>query len=472
MPHPLPSLPPRLEARTVLVAAFGLLTLSLIFSAKPATAQEELLVVHPRLFDFTGTTVREASVEVLDPDDPSTPVRRRNLGTSLPMGIGHDPGGDLFFGNVTFDPLRVELLRLDPQGGFDSYGTTVDSSIRGFIDFIGFDFAMRGRDAYFVQGREYDQDLRPTDGFRIERMDLDTGRREELLEVEEDVSGLAVDESGTIYFGVLTYEPLRVELRRLGTDGVVSSLGTVFDSIGGFTFARPFQLAVGGGSLYFVHGRVERGDGSILEQERLERLDLATGARTVLRTQGGDELLDGLAVDSQGRVFVGVASFDPLRLEVLRIAPDGSTDSYGTVVDTSIGLAQFLRSYLAVTAPPSLQTCRRDGGTLCLGVDGRFQLRGTWRSAEGTGTMGATDLGKQDSGAFHFFRPDNLEVLIKVLDACDASGHHWVFFSATTDVEFELTVTDTRTGDERTYRNALGQAADPVLDTTAFACDG
>jgi hypothetical protein len=45
-----------------------------------------------------------------------------------------------------------------------------------------------------------------------------------------------------------------------------------------------------------------------------------------------------------------------------------------------------------------------------------------------------------------------------------------VFFAATTNVGFDLTVTDTRTGRQRTYANASGTAAAPVQDTAAFAC--
>jgi hypothetical protein len=41
---------------------------------------------------------------------------------------------------------------------------------------------------------------------------------------------------------------------------------------------------------------------------------------------------------------------------------------------------------------------------------------------------------------------NNLEMLIKVLDACAFNNRYWVFFSAGTNVEFTLTVTDTRSG--------------------------
>ena len=44
-----------------------------------------------------------------------------------------------------------------------------------------------------------------------------------------------------------------------------------------------------------------------------------------------------------------------------------------------------------------------------------------------------------DSGLFYFFAPSNIEMLIKVLNACvPPFNHYWVFFAATTNVEFAV----------------------------------
>ena len=53
-----------------------------------------------------------------------------------------------------------------------------------------------------------------------------------------------------------------------------------------------------------------------------------------------------------------------------------------------------------------------------------------------------------------------------MVNGCGVPGlnAHWVFFAATTNVDFTLTVTDTQTGVSRQYRNPYGQAADPVQD--------
>ena len=62
-------------------------------------------------------------------------------------------------------------------------------------------------------------------------------------------------------------------------------------------------------------------------------------------------------------------------------------------------------------------------------------------------------------------------MLVKVLNACIPAlgNHYWVFFAATTNVQFTLTVTDTHSGQVKTYSNALNHAASPVQDTNAFA---
>ena len=58
---------------------------------------------------------------------------------------------------------------------------------------------------------------------------------------------------------------------------------------------------------------------------------------------------------------------------------------------------------------------------------------------------------------------------MKVLDGCMPFNSFWVFTAATTDVEINLTVTDTVSGQSQVYTNPLGRAAPAVLDTGAFA---
>jgi|HubBroStandDraft_3_1064219.scaffolds.fasta_scaffold12065_2 plastocyanin len=121
----------------------------------------------------------------------------------------------------------------------------------------------------------------------------------------------------------------------------------------------------------------------------------------------------------------------------------------------------------AVPAP-----CIADANTLCLGAGGRFQVGVVFKAPGGTSTRAtAVPLAAHpDSGLFYFFGPGNIEMLIKVLNACAPPfNHYWVFFAATTNVQFTVTVTDTASGKVQAYFNLLNQSAAPVEDTSAFA---
>ncbi len=125
---------------------------------------------------------------------------------------------------------------------------------------------------------------------------------------------------------------------------------------------------------------------------------------------------------------------------------------------------------LSVTDNDVDADCVADADTLCLGVDGRFRAEIVWRAPGGNPQNGqSVDVGRQDSGLFYFFDENNIEMLLKVLNGCGINQRYWVFYAATTDVEFELTVTDTLTATQATYSNELGNPAPPVLDTNAFA---
>jgi hypothetical protein len=57
--------------------------------------------------------------------------------------------------------------------------------------------------------------------------------------------------------------------------------------------------------------------------------------------------------------------------------------------------------------------------------------------------------------------------VVKVLDGTAVTGHFWVFYGALSNVEYELTVTDTATGEVNVYTNPRGRFAS-VGDTAAF----
>ena len=115
----------------------------------------------------------------------------------------------------------------------------------------------------------------------------------------------------------------------------------------------------------------------------------------------------------------------------------------------------------AATAP-----CAPSSTRLCLNGS-RFAVEIAWKDFAGNQGKGQAVELTDDTGWFWFFDADNVEVVLKVLDGTPVNGHHWVFYGALSNVEYTVTVTDTKTGEVNTYRNPSGRLAS-VADTGAF----
>ncbi|HTR03434.1 MAG TPA: hypothetical protein VMN82_09595 [Thermoanaerobaculia bacterium] len=138
------------------------------------------------------------------------------------------------------------------------------------------------------------------------------------------------------------------------------------------------------------------------------------------------------------------------------------------VVGEYAGPRNSWRTWVAETqASPG--TCAPDDATLCLG-SGRFRVAARWRKPDGSSGDGEAVPITGDTGYFWFFGAENIEVVVKVLDACATGGHRWVFLGGLTNLEVSLTVTDTLSSAVRTYTNPPGTPFSPVEDTVAFAC--
>ena len=110
------------------------------------------------------------------------------------------------------------------------------------------------------------------------------------------------------------------------------------------------------------------------------------------------------------------------------------------------------------------------GSGLCLN-GGRFQVEATWKAPDGSSGAGNAVALTSDSGYFWFFDPNNVELVVKVLNGCDVNGQYWFFSGGLTNLEVGITVTDTATGVVKTYSSPQGTAFQPVIDTAAFgAC--
>lgn len=115
---------------------------------------------------------------------------------------------------------------------------------------------------------------------------------------------------------------------------------------------------------------------------------------------------------------------------------------------------------LAVSTGPSMSavkpaagSCKRDKSTLCLLKD-RFAVKVDWRNpGNGTGGTGGAVPISNVTGAFWFTDAGNLELMAKFIDYGDRIDF---FYGTLSDLEYTITVTDTSSGQVKTYRNPAG----------------
>jgi len=125
--------------------------------------------------------------------------------------------------------------------------------------------------------------------------------------------------------------------------------------------------------------------------------------------------------------------------------------------------------YRLIGPAPGPDDCVPDEHTLCLGEGGRFRVRASFRVGTGPTRQAEVEELTRDTGYMWFFDEDNVEVVVKVLDACTPFDRFWVFAAGLTDVEVELVVFDTEERVERRYQNPFGRPFQPIQDTAAFA---
>ncbi|MEO8505981.1 MAG: hypothetical protein ABI609_18945 [Acidobacteriota bacterium] len=101
--------------------------------------------------------------------------------------------------------------------------------------------------------------------------------------------------------------------------------------------------------------------------------------------------------------------------------------------------------------------------------NGRFEVDVHWSAGSQQNAAAAPVSIANDSGYFTFFDPSNVEILVKVLEACgQPSPGYWVFAAGLTNVEVTIDVTDRWTGEHHTFHNAAGTAFPPIQRTDLF----
>ena len=153
----------------------------------------------------------------------------------------------------------------------------------------------------------------------------------------------------------------------------------------------------------------------------------------------------------------------------------GGAEAHASDPATIAAIAAAEARGLAALAEPfpesdaaTASACTPTETALCLG--GRFEVRASWRDSAGNGAEATAAPLTSDTGTFWFFDAANLELVVKVLQACALNDRFWVFAGGLTDVEVRLTVTDTVTGAVQEYLNPLGRPYETVRDTSTFAC--
>ncbi|HEX4953960.1 MAG TPA: ELWxxDGT repeat protein [Thermoanaerobaculia bacterium] len=160
-----------------------------------------------------------------------------------------------------------------------------------------------------------------------------------------------------------------------------------------------------------------------------------------------------------------------------RFASAGDTDAFGP---NGIAFASFAapaepgpsgagvlgaRSDLItrLTPPP----CFNGPENLCLGTWSAYDVRVSWRDFQGNVGAGQAIPLTGDTGAFWFFDPANVELVVKWIDGRELNDHVWIFYGSLSSVEFTLTVEDRLSSQQRVYFNPSGTFAS-VGDTEAF----
>ncbi len=120
-----------------------------------------------------------------------------------------------------------------------------------------------------------------------------------------------------------------------------------------------------------------------------------------------------------------------------------------------------LQSFLAPSGPPAV--CKPGKDVLCL-LGRRFQVTVSWMNQfDGSSGVGGAIVGTDNTGYFFFTDPANYELIVKILDI---SGTIKVFYAELTDLIFTITISDTVSGETKTYSNTPGDCG--AIDENAF----
>jgi hypothetical protein len=154
----------------------------------------------------------------------------------------------------------------------------------------------------------------------------------------------------------------------------------------------------------------------------------------------------------------------------------GDEETVG-VSDVDNGVSVAVTITQNTTPPPP--ACVANNTTLCIDDvpgDKRFQITSTFATSQAGGKAGngqaisLVPVAVSEGGLFWFFSSSNPEMLIKVINGCTVNNHFWVFYSAGTNVGFQVHVKDMKTSHTANYQNTDLTEAPPLQDVNALIC--
>ncbi len=232
---------------------------------------------------------------------------------------------------------------------------------------------------------------------------------------------------------------------------------------GSISASGPSQcVAVTSGGKYGLGGKIEVPGGQSGSGVAYVVLTFR-GATNCLGSVLGDNLFSPPVSAASGR-FTSVAVPEIT-------APDGAQSVTVTLIvfKSATTTAPSFTAQFDDVVLATIGGCIPSQTVLCLD-GGRFAVNAIF-TAPGADAANAQAVAlTDDTGYLWFFSANNVEVTLKVLNACAISPFHWVFVSGLTNVQVSIAVKDTLTGAIKTYNNPQSQNFLPQYDTSAFAC--
>ncbi|HVS13643.1 MAG TPA: S8 family serine peptidase [Thermoanaerobaculia bacterium] len=323
--------------------------------------------------------------------------------------------------------------------------------------------SLRWDDDWFAPGSDLDLALLQRDVPIAVSSDRQSG---ETGQIPLEALALEAPADGAYCFAIVRGDgptPEWVELASFGHDLVrstpVASIAAPADA------GSPGALAVGA-TPWFDPSRIEpfsswgpTSDGRLkpdLVSVNRRRAEVLGGEVFVGTSQSAPYVAGLVALARQALPSLDAVGVADLLVASAEIPPGESEQAWGHGLARLVGVGEDLPD----------ATC--DASTeLCLG-GGRFALAVEWTAPDGRRGTGVPRSLTGDSGLFTFFDPDNVELVVKVLDGCALNGRFWVFAGGLTDLGVELEVRDLVSGDGRTYRAPGGAPFSTLRDIDAL----